>query len=83
MAESRVAVAANFTTARASAKNSFFFESAAPVMTASERTSGSRGIRRDLSPLDEGEAAAAAAAQRGDDVVDAEINAIKPLVCLL
>ena len=81
MAESRVAVAANFTTARASAKNSFFFESAAPVMTASERTSGSRGKRRDLSPLDEGEAAAAA--QRGDNVVDAEINAIKPLVCLL
>lgn len=82
MAESRAAVAANFTMARASAEKSFFFsESTAMAVTApSGRARISRGERRDPPLLlEEG---GAAAAQRVDD--DDEIDAIvKPLVgCL-
>ena len=81
MAESRAAVAANFTTARASAEKSFFSESTVLTVTASGRAWISRGERRGLSLLEEG----GAAAQRVDDDVclDDEIDAIiKPLVCL-
>ena len=86
MAESRAAVAANLTTARASAEKLFFFRwesTALTALTDSGRKAAawiwSGEERRDLSSMEE-ERGAAAPRRVDGDCLDDEIDAFKPLV---